>query len=640
MIHNPCGFCTIAFIYFIMNVMVSILVIVPYEDIIPEYERAVAAADVPDVRFSMECCFGTDPGMLAHLRQYDIVVVRGMTYHALRTMFPELHIIEINMSGADVMNSLAEVRRLYGAGTHVGLIVTDDTICYPDTIRELTGLNVNLRTAYGDEELRKAADELLDDGCQVLVGGTTLRAYCARRSIPFCLISTGESAIKESIGDAIAAAKILQAERSRADLMRRVMDSLPYILLAVGPNGRIVLSNSGAEGFYDRDSLIGLPISELYSGPLPDAAGGEGVSTEIVEEIRGEKMLVSMTRTGGGDTIMSMHDISRFYNGSKTVSSRLQTRGLRARYHFSDIIAEHVTMRQLIAKAIRYAEADGNVLVIGETGTGKELFVQSMHNASKRADGPFVAVNCAAISSELLESELFGYSEGAFTGARKGGRTGLFELADKGTIFLDEIGEMPIQLQTKLLRVLQEKEIRRVGGDDEIPVDVRVMCATNQDIPSLIEKGLFRRDLYYRINLLTIHIPPLRDRGNDIGLLFRHFVRMYAERMEITPPPVDSSAIMELHRYRWLGNIRELRNVAERIVVLNGSQRITDLSIKNIDIPESERLSKPAAQKPAKGVDADELYSRFRSSGMSLSDFAASVGISRTTLWRRFKNAT
>ena len=296
---------------------------------------------------------------------------------------------------------------------------------------------------------------------------------------------------------------------------------------------------------------------------------------------------------------------------------------------------------------MRYAQADGNVLVTGETGTGKELFVQSMHNASNRADGPFVAVNCAALSGELLESELFGYSDGAFTGARKGGKVGLFELAHHGTIFLDEIGEMPIQLQAKLLRVLQEKQIMRVGGDDVIPVDVRVMCATNQNIPELIEKGLFRRDLYYRINLLMIHIPPLRDRGNDIGLLFRHFVKLYAERLSILPPPVDNAAIAELQRYRWQGNIRELRNVAERIVVLNGHDRITAQSIRNIDIPESEFIIPVSADsgndvakvmKWKRGGDTTELYSDYISSGLSLSDFASRVGVSRTTLWRRFRS--
>ena len=293
-----------------------------------------------------------------------------------------------------------------------------------------------------------------------------------------------------------------------------------------------------------------------------------GKTTEIVQTVNGQEMYIQQQCIGDSGTVLiTMQKLTSFFEtGGKIVRSNLREKGLIARYHFSDIIADSLSMRQLIAKAMRYAQADGNVLVTGETGTGKELFVQSMHNASNRADGPFVAVNCAALSGELLESELFGYSDGAFTGARKGGKVGLFELAHHGTIFLDEIGEMPIQLQAKLLRVLQEKQIMRVGGDDVI---VRVMCATNQNIPQLIEKGLFRRDLYYRINLLMIHIPPLRDRGNDIGLLFRHFVKLYAERLSILPPPVDNAAIAELQRYRWQGNIRELRNVAERIVVLN-----------------------------------------------------------------------
>ncbi len=622
--------------------MVSVLVIVPYEDIIPAYEEAVAAANASDIRFSMECFYGSDPSILSHLRQYDIVVVRGMTYHALRTMFPELHLIEINMSGADVMNAFAEVTRTYGRDTSVGLIVTDSTICFPETVHELTGLTVKLRVAYNDEELRAAADDLLAQGCRVLVGGNTLRAYCRRKDIPFCHVGTGEAAIKESIGDALAAARIIEAERSRAEMLRIAIDALPYSLLAIGRGDRITLANSVAEGFFDSGSLVGRPAAELLPRRLAAVHLEKGTSSEVVEDVLGQKMLISLTLAESGEIIVSMHDVGRIYEAGKNAAPIPRERGMRARYSFSDIIAEHVSMRQLIAKAIRYAQADGSVLVVGETGTGKELFVQSMHNASSRASGPFVAVNCAAISSELLESELFGYSEGAFTGARKGGRTGLFELADKGTIFLDEIGEMPIQLQAKLLRVLQEKEIRRVGGDDEIPVDVRVMCATNQDIPALVEKGLFRRDLYYRINLLTIRIPPLRDRGDDLGLLFRHFVRLYAERLDIAMPPIDDSAISELRKYRWLGNIRELRNVAERIVVLNGSQRITPLSVRSIDIPESELEPTDAAAGAVnpRNIDPAELYRRYQASGLSLAEFAGSIGVSRTTLWRRFKDVT
>ena len=263
-----------------------------------------------------------------------------------------------------------------------------------------------------------------------------------------------------------------------------------------------------------------------------------------------------------------------------------------------------------------------------------------MHNASSRSTGPFVAINCAAISEQLLESELFGYSEGAFTGARKGGKKGLVELAHEGTLFLDEIGELPIQLQAKLLRVLQEKQVRRVGGDEVIPVDVRIMSATNQNIPELIEKGLFRRDLYYRINLLTLHIPPLRERGADIRLLFTHYVSRYATKMKLVVPKIEESAFKQLDEYSFPGNIRELRNISERIVILNGSANITGSTIFETDVLEDEGAYVPKLSETKvsyKKLSDEELYKKYLELGVSLTEFINISGISRTTLWRKFK---
>ena len=331
---------------------------------------------------------------------------------------------------------------------------------------------------------------------------------------------------------------------------------------------------------------------------------------------------------------MSLRLVEDIRRTEKKIRSKLQEKGLTAKYSFSDIVTEQVEMKQLVAKALRYAHVEGNVLLTGETGTGKELFVQSMHNASPRRDKPFVAVNCAALSEQLLESELFGYTEGSFTGAQKGGKTGLFELAQGGTIFLDEIGEMPIRFQAKLLRVIQEREIRKIGGDEFIPVDVRIMSATNQNIPDLIEKGLFRRDLYYRINLLTLHIPPLRERLDDIPAIFKRFVERKSKALNIVPPMVEKDALECLKGYSWPGNIRELRNVAERAVIFSSSNCITRDTLKEIDVSVGERRTSEEKKTP---LTSEELYRRYVESGLTLNDFALSIGISRTTLWRKFK---
>ena len=600
------------------------------------------------ISFSTACLYGTDSDLLDKLRTFDIIVARGMTCHALRRVHPDRHIIEIMMTSSDILDALCVVKDKYGKDTKVGIILSSDESYSLVSMKTLTGMDISMAVANDEKELEDAVRKFQDDGITVFIGGLTLNAYASAHSIDYIQLRTSHDTMEKAISDAVLTAKSLDRERLRSDLLKKAIDSFPYCVLAVSQDRTIVLANGLSEEFYSGRELIGKSIDSFYPAALFDMAQ-TGKTTEIVQTVNGQEMYIQQQCIGDSGTVLiTMQKLTSFFEtGGKIVRSNLREKGLIARYHFSDIIADSLSMRQLIAKAMRYAQADGNVLVTGETGTGKELFVQSMHNASNRADGPFVAVNCAALSGELLESELFGYSDGAFTGARKGGKVGLFELAHHGTIFLDEIGEMPIQLQAKLLRVLQEKQIMRVGGDDVIPVDVRVMCATNQNIPELIEKGLFRRDLYYRINLLMIHIPPLRDRGNDIGLLFRHFVKLYAERLSILPPPVDNAAIAELQRYRWQGNIRELRNVAERIVVLNGHDRITAQSIRNIDIPESEFIIPVSADsgndvakvmKWKRGGDTTELYSDYISSGLSLSDFASRVGVSRTTLWRRFRS--
>ena len=626
--------------------MIEILVIVPYQELEEAYHKAITRIKIKEVNFTTTYLFGTGTKAIEAVKKYDIVVVRGMTSFAISKLYPDLHKVEISITSSDILDALLEVREKFG-NKKVALIVSNSSICSPAVINKLTGMEIELFTIYDEETLENKVDNLQELGFEVFIGGLTLKKICANKGYNYVQIKTGVTAIDQSIRDALAAAHILDRERTRSDLLKALADSAQNGLFVVNNYKTIIAANQVSENFFKVPSLIGKDATQFYPDSLLNITLNNGSDLEIVQTLYGQTMLVMQNRfIGNGESrgvIVSLQKVSDIYATEKKIRSKLATKGLVAKCHFSDIVAEQFVMRQLIAKALRYAQVDGNVLVTGETGTGKELIVQSMHNASLRANGPFVAVNCAALSEQLLESELFGYTEGAFTGASKGGKVGLFELAHKGTIFLDEIGEMPIQVQAKLLRVLQEKEVRRVGGNEFVPIDVRVMCATNQNIPQLIEKGQFRMDLYYRINLLTLHIPPLRERINDIGLLFNHFITMYSDRMNVMKPNVDKSAIQELEKYRWMGNIRELRNVAERIIVLNGNQTITCQTICDIDIPKSELLVQKAEgiektnTKKYKGMKNIELYDLYLESNMSLSDFSTTVGISRTTLWRKFK---
>ncbi len=266
------------------------------------------------------------------------------------------------------------------------------------------------------------------------------------------------------------------------------------------------------------------------------------------------------------DKALELRDLKR---ENKSLKKELKTR-----YGFENIVGNSKAMQEVFGLVEKVADTDSTVLITGESGTGKELIAHAIHYASDRKDGPFIPVNCAAIPEELLESELFGHEKGAFTHAIKT-RIGRFELANKGTIFLDEIGEMSPSLQVKLLRVLQERKFERVGGVKTISVDIRVVSATNQDLEIAVKEGRFREDLFYRLNVIPIHVPPLRERRSDIPLLAKHFLKKYCSGKKRCVEGITDEALDILTRYDWPGNVRELENIMERMVILANGKMIT-----------------------------------------------------------------
>lgn len=320
--------------------------------------------------------------------------------------------------------------------------------------------------------------------------------------------------------------------------------------------------------------------------------------------------------------------------------------GLVAKFRFSDIIGKSAMIEESVKECRKYARSEAAVLITGESGTGKELFAQSLHNESSRREGPFVAVNCAALPENLLESELFGYEEGAFTGARRGGKQGLFTLAHGGTIFLDEIGDLSHGLQARLLRVLQEKEVMPVGGQRLIPVDVRILSATNRNIGALVDEGKFRADLYYRLNVLNLHIPPLRMRLEDVPSLFRHFYEKLAGPGKIESLYITENLLENLKKHMWPGNIRELEGFVERYVALGEENVKTHATFHSL-------LNKLTGyESPARKSDGDRIVIELGNmmdmerqilaqvSGMitgGKGEMARVLGVSRTTLWKKLK---
>jgi len=306
---------------------------------------------------------------------------------------------------------------------------------------------------------------------------------------------------------------------------------------------------------------------------------------------------------------------------------------LEERYRFENIIAKSPRMQQVIEVIKVVAKSNATVLITGETGTGKELVARAIHSQSYRSDRPFVAVSCAALPESLLESELFGHEKGSFTGAYAQ-KKGKFEVANRGTLFLDEIGEMSANIQVHLLRVLEEKEFNRVGGNEPIKVDVRVISATNRDMKEAIAKGQFREDLYYRLNVVNIELPPLRERTEDIPLLAEHFLKGFAmeNRKEITGFSPEATDF--LLRHEWPGNVRELENAIERAVILaqNSVIDVADLSQRN-PVPAGSN----ASEKDLKQVEKDHIQNVLAESGGNYTKAARILGISRMTLYNKAK---
>jgi transcriptional regulator with PAS, ATPase and Fis domain len=373
-------------------------------------------------------------------------------------------------------------------------------------------------------------------------------------------------------------------------VLESVLDCIPEPIVIVDPDGRIIVFNQAYRQFLKlaKEDVVGKLVTEVIDNTgLIKTCEEKLAEIDILQKIHGKDAIVQripVYSSGefvgaiGKVSFRNVEEIKSLLNRISTLENKVQkyeqNLNYGAEYTFRDILGNSDVMVQIRELALKMSNTNSTVLVLGETGVGKELLVHAIHNASPRNKNPFISVNCAAIPHELLESELFGYEEGAFTGARKKGKPGKFQLADGGTIFLDEIGDMSLRMQAKLLRVLQEKEIEKLGGVSSSKVDVRVIAATNQNMKEKVEKGEFRADLYYRINTLSCTIPPLRDRKEDIPLIVHHSLDRL-NRLENHHKSITAEAISLLKMYHWPGNVRELVNIVERMMFLTDDHEIT-----------------------------------------------------------------
>ena len=355
--------------------------------------------------------------------------------------------------------------------------------------------------------------------------------------------------------------KLLNDKESMTDKLNTLIKLMNEGIIITDSVGRIYLTNEKAQKLLSERSKVlqGFHIQEVLPELDVDSTKEKLVKTPSANLITSAVEIRSGEEMAGH--IITITDFEEAEEKQHGMRSKLSEASHLARYHFEDILGDSEAIKKTVSDARQVAASEAAVMIIGESGTGKEMFAQSIHNASGRRKYNFVAVNCAAIPDNLLESEMFGYEEGSFTGAKKGGKMGFFELAHKGTIFLDEIGEMPLQLQSKLLRVLEERKVMRVGGNRNIDVDVRIISATNKNLFEMVDRGEFREDLYYRLNVLPLSIPPLRDRKQDVLPIFYSLAHRMNSNMQLSPESASA-----LTHYSWRGNVRELRNVAEFLV--------------------------------------------------------------------------
>jgi len=422
-----------------------------------------------------------------------------------------------------------------------------------------------------------------------------------------------------------------------------IIQSMSEGLVIVDPAGEITKINQvGARilGVSAREA-IGLHISKMFgdNAPVLDLLR-TGIAYENKEVMLdgGQRAFYCSATLLRDDYGQMIGAVSVLRPRSSSKRSRCLPATQRARYSFDEMIGDSDAMKKTRHMAERASRSLSTVLIQGESGTGKELIAQGIHNASSRHGQPFVAVNCAAITETLLESELFGYEEGSFTGAKKGGQPGKVEMANGGTLFLDEIGDMPLQMQVKLLRMLQERRICRVGSSEEISIDVRIIAATHQNLKQAVQEGCFRKDLYYRLNVLPITIPPLRERMDDLPALAKFLVTKLSGRFGKEPVAISSLFMRACQSYDWPGNIRELENVIERAMnMVDDGDALTAemIDLDPVELPADHAI--PDGVRPLKEVEMEMVVRALEMSRGNIVHASSLLGISRNTIYRKIK---
>jgi len=603
-------------------------------------EKARRVADARGVRIDVR--IGTLEGAIPvakemESRGIEVVICRNGTGAILKERL-SVPVISIPLSTFDLLEDVSEAARY---GKNIGISIYGHRLSGTEILENLLQIKI-MQIVYRDSEsLRSGILKAGRDGMDVYLGGSYAVSVCREIGIPCVLFSSSEESIAGAIEEAKVVAFIRREEMAKTKRVEAILSSVSEGMIAIDNRGIITIFNRVAEEILEVKGAVGSSIDSLLPQlKLRDVLTTGTPRLQSLQKVGEVQVLANLMPVHLGEKVIgaiaSFLDVSKVMRAEQKVR-RSYTKGFVAKYTLEDIVYRSPVMKRLIEQARRFARSGSTLLLTGESGTGKELVAHSIHNLSPRKDGPFVTVNCSALTENLLESELFGHEEGAFTGAKKGGKPGLFELAHKGTIFLDEVGSISEAVQSRLLRVLQQKEVMRIGADRIIPVDVRIIAATNRDLLKTVKDGRIRLDLYFRLNILQIHIPPLRERKEDIPLLAASILEAYEGKYEKRIGALSEDLLKRFQDYAWPGNVRELQNFVEKFILMadRPEQYGAVLDILFEECRKTERVLFGDDEAPGFAAQGDRrmlfdpVYKR--------EEIARMMGISRTTLWRRLK---
>ena len=632
--------------------MIHMIFYAPYPQIVPLIKQVFQERpDCDELEYEIVQDFYNNP--LQDLNA-DVVIARG--FSALTMKQRGYICAELKVGGYDVIAAVLKARRMSPGLSHIAVIGAFNMIYGIESIRDaFPDMKLSTYPVNSEPLLADAIRQAISDGCDALVGNYTGVELAKKSGLPAVMIESGQEAINNAIDEAKSAAEIDLREKMRSAQMANIMNYSFQGILSTDQNGIITFANKYCYSILDSGHalLTGRSILDFCPNlPVEEVTrNGKKLLSELHIYASYHLMVNCVPapdNSGNTGCVLTFQDTSRIQADELQVRKKLRHSSFQAKYQFSNILHKSRIMDSVISDAMTYSYSDSNILICGETGTGKELFAQSIHNSSPRKNHPFVAINCSALPENLLESELFGYVEGAFTGASKGGKMGFFELAHKGTIFLDEIGDVSPNLQSRLLRVLQEREVVRLGSDTVIPVDVRVISATNKNLKEEVANGRFRQDLLYRLDVLELNLPPLRNRDQDALFLLSQLISYEHERTGCILTGLSEEGASLITQYPWPGNIREMRNFCQRLSILTPNPLATPADILKV-LPDAAAATTPNEPKktdrstpgdaPVYSLydEREEILKALYTFHNSRTKTAEFLGIDKSTLWRKMK---